>query len=824
MAGSADDTITLRGVTLDASAVLQDRGIPLKSTLHATPAVRRPMPEGDPISLGRFQTLGEIGRGGMGRVLEANDPELGRTVAVKVLIDPDEVSDVQLARFAAEARITSQLEHPNIVPVYDMGATSEGLLFFVMKKVVGRSLREILDAISEGDADTARIWTLRRSLTTFVAVCNGVAFANDRGVLHRDIKPDNIMLGRYGEVLLMDWGVARIIGSPVEPLQDTQDTTFGSVPVTLDGVTVGTPGYMSPEQARADFGALDAPSDVFSLGAVLYELLTHTRAFRGDSVYATLFAAMSGATEDPRQRAPERRIPDELAEVCLRALAHEPADRYPTAAALAAAIEEFLEGSKRREAAASHLVEAEAAWTRYRATIEEREKLELERRRLETEIEPWRPIEEKRALLEVWERIGTLGPASADAFSELIAGCEAAMSQDPGNPAARELLARAHYARFEEAESAGDAVDQAYFRRRVLAHDDDGRFAALITGVGAITLRTDPAGAEVICARFDRRGLLWTLVEPRDLGATPLERVPLEPGSWLLTVTSPGRAPMRYPVYIPRGHHWDGGEEPIPLLAEGDLGPGERYVPAGPFGCGGDPDAPDSLPAGDPWVPGFIVEALPVTVDGWCDFVNTLQSQDPEEAWSRVPRVESGIKTADKGHYWERPADGERYRVPEVDRDGDRWDGRWPVFGISWADAVAYAAVRAEHSGQPWRLLPEGWWEKAARGVDRRAYPWGDRLDASLCKMKESRAGVPRPEPVGAFAGDLSVYGMQDTAGGLRDWCAEEHFDGDPDRRVVRGGAWASAPAFCRSAWRGGMSAWAVSAYVGLRLCRPIDS
>ena len=219
-----------------------------------------------------------------------------------------------------------------------------------------------------------------------------------------------------------------------------------------------------------------------------------------------------------------------------------------------------------------------------------------------------------------------------------------------------------------------------------------------------------------------------------------------------------------------------------------------------------------------------MVDALPVTVEQWCTFVNAVALRDPDEAWARVPRVESGMKAAHKGHYWERPPAGTPYVVPEVDRDGDRWNTSWPVFGITWADAMAYAAWRADETGQPWQLLPELWWEKAARGVDRRAYPWGNRLDPSLCKMKESRAGVARPEPVGTFAGDVSVYGVRDTAGGLRDWCAEQSFDDDANRRVVRGGAWGSAAAFCRSAWRGGLPAWAVSAYVGLRLCRPIVS
>ena len=807
LAGSGADTLDL--------ADTNPRSLSDDSTVNMEPLHDLPM------SLGRFQTLGEIGRGGMGRVLEASDPQLGRTVAVKVLLDPKEISSDQLARFAAEARITSQLEHPNIVPVYDMGTTPEGEIYFVMKKVEGRSMGEVVAALRTGEPAAVRTWTLHRLLTTFISLCNAVAFAHDRGVLHRDLKPDNVMLGRFGEVLLMDWGVARVMGTPETIRQSGDQAASVTIPETMDGSTIGTPGYMSPEQARGDMEHLDGRSDVWSLGALLYELLTLRRAYEGRNLFALIFASMSGPPADPRERAPERRIPEEIAELCLQALSQAPADRFATASELAGAVEDYLEGSKRRELAAARLADAEAAWSDYVEACDERRYLEARLRDMERTVEPWRPIPDKRDLLGARERLAALGPERAEAFGELVLGCEQALSQDPGNPGARELMARACYARFEEAEIAGDAEGQAYYRRQVLAYDA-GRYATLLRGVGQVSLRTRPEGAEVIAERFDPRSLVWKREEAVELGRTPLEGVFLEPGSWLLTVSAPGRQPMRYPVRIPRGRHHDAGPDPLPLLRPEELGAGMSYVPAGPFLSGGDSEAPGSLPADESSLDGFLIARLPVTVEEYCAFVTAIHAEDPEQAWNRVPRVESGMKKQGGGHYWERPPPGGAYVVPEVDRDGDRWDPLWPVFGISWFDAVAYVEWLARTSGLPWTLPTDLQWEKAARGVDGRTYPWGDRFDATLCKMRSSRPGSPMAEPVASYPGDVSVYGVRDTAGSVRDWCLDSTFDSDATRRVVRGGMWNSDRGFCRLAFRGGLNAWGVSAYVGFRLCRPL--
>jgi serine/threonine protein kinase/formylglycine-generating enzyme required for sulfatase activity len=765
---------------------------------------------------GRFRVLGEIGRGGMGRVLSAQDPELQRSVALKVVLDPGEVSAERLARFVAEAQITAQLEHPNIVPVHDVGVTAQGEIYFVMKRVIGRSLRQVLDALRSGDGETVERWTRARLLFAITQVCQALAYAHSRGVIHRDLKPDNVMLGRFGEVLVMDWGVARVLGRrdrSARPLALNEVITGR----TQDGAAVGTPGYMSPEQARGELDAVDRRSDVWSLGAMIYEVLTLHRAFEGNTPMAVMFAAATSAPTDPRVRAPGARIPEEIAEICMRAMATEPDDRFASAAELADAVEDFLEGAKRRDAAAAHVRVAEAAWQRCRALRDEQQERAAELLRLEEETEPWTPLEEKAELLALRASTAELELANERAFTEVVAACEKAFSQDPSHPAARELLARAHYDEFEAAEAAGRERDLVRHEERVRLYDD-GRYARLLDGDGCLHLSTDPEGAEVLCERYERRGLVWPLVEARVLGTTPLRDVALAPGSYRLTLRREGYRDTVYPVHIGRGGTWD-GSEPVPLHRDDEIGEGFVYVPPGPFRMGGDRGALTNGPGRDVFVPGFFVSVLSVTMQEYCAFINALAERDPEEAAGRVPRGESGLK-GDAG-YWPRPPPGEPYVVPEQDRDGDRWDPRWPAFGVSWDDAIAYARWRTESTGRPCALPTEEQWEKAARGVDGRCFPWGDGWDATLCKNGRSRPGRPQPEPVGGFPHDCSPYGARDLAGMVRDWCAEDSFDGDAQRRVVRGGSWYSSGRVCRPAHRMGNAPWDVRTNVGFRIVRP---
>jgi serine/threonine-protein kinase len=268
----------------------------------------------------RYASGEELGRGGVGRVFAAEDRLMRRMVAIKALHE-GRAAEVQTRRFFAEAQTTAQLEHPNVVPVYDMGSLPDGEPFFSMKWVRGRALSEMVAAYDGADRQ-ARF----RLLQIFTQVCMAVDYAHSKGVIHRDLKPDNVMVGDFGEVLVMDWGIAKT-GILVEEDEEVIETSVDHLslqsenePMTVEGAIVGTPGYMPPEQAIGDLASIDARSDVWALGAILYEILTGRRTFSGASAFSVLIATASEDVMPPKERAPGRDIPDDLQDISLRAL------------------------------------------------------------------------------------------------------------------------------------------------------------------------------------------------------------------------------------------------------------------------------------------------------------------------------------------------------------------------------------------------------------------------------------------------------------------------------------------------------------------------
>ena len=272
--------------------------------------------------------------GGTAELQTCLDKNLHRTVVYKTLHPHLQSSELETARFLREARVTAMIPHPGTVPVYELGRDRSGQLFFTMKKLEGQDLRSILMSIAAKDRQVIEQFPLAVLTDVLIQACQTVSYAHKVGVIHRDLKPANILVGAFGEVTVLDWGLAKVRGEQtlneaVEAALDTEATgkKMVSLELTQPGKRYGTPLYMSPEQARGD-DHLDERTDVYNLGSVLFEMLTAKNLVWGNDVEEVLAQVLDRPTPIPSEVAPDREVPPELEAICLKALEKDPADRY----------------------------------------------------------------------------------------------------------------------------------------------------------------------------------------------------------------------------------------------------------------------------------------------------------------------------------------------------------------------------------------------------------------------------------------------------------------------------------------------------------------
>ncbi len=313
----------------------------------------------------RFVLEGEVGKGGMGAVLRIHDRYLNRRLAMKVLLERAAPQDDEerrfanqlLGRFLEEAQVTSQLDHPGVVPVHELGLDQNGKVWFTMRLVKGRTASDVFaDAREEVNG-----WTTTRALEVVLKVCDTMAYAHDKAVLHRDLKPGNVMVGRFGEVYVMDWGLAKVLGqqdrhdlriakdpgTSVSKIESTRQRDAArdesSSVVSMDGQQLGTPSYMPPEQARSE--DLDARADVYAIGAMMYELLTGQAPYEVPGLRQPAYRILRDVVDGPPKRIDDvrpRRVPAELVAIVERAMARRREGRYPTVIDLAADLRAFV--------------------------------------------------------------------------------------------------------------------------------------------------------------------------------------------------------------------------------------------------------------------------------------------------------------------------------------------------------------------------------------------------------------------------------------------------------------------------------------------------
>jgi eukaryotic-like serine/threonine-protein kinase len=431
-------------------------------------------------------------------------------------------------------------------------------------------------------------------------------------------------------------------------------------------------------------------------------------------------------------------------------------------------------------------------------------------------VKPSAPIAEKRAGWALEDEAVRLDRRIALLQTRYVEGLHGVLVLDPELPAARDRLADHYLAQWEAAESAGDATgaEQAAF---LVRHHDRGRHAARLAAEATLVLATDPPGAVVHLERYVEVDRALRPEPARTLGTTPLVDVPVGPGSWRLRIVHPACHEVILPILARRGQRVEdvrpGETAPrvLPLPPLGTLGPDERYVPSGWFDAGGDPEAPDALPASRWWIEGFSMRVTHVTNAEYAAFLDAIPEDEAlgladgafvrcEDGWRATPQLTG--------------------KVPGQ---------HLPVVLVDWRAAHTYATWRAKRDALSWRLPHDLEWEKAARGADRRIFPWGNAFDATFTRMLTSLPGPTEYAAVGMHPVDEGPYGHRDLAGNVRDWCSNGYSrspvrprpnETDGPLRIARGGAMTSGPAFCRSAGRTAASEDTRVTLISFRLAR----
>jgi serine/threonine protein kinase/formylglycine-generating enzyme required for sulfatase activity len=759
-----------------------------------------------------YTSITPLGKGSFGEVHSAHDSLLGREVAIKSLKEHFRNEEEVVDRFLKEARGTAQLEHPNIMPVHEMGVTDEQGIYFTMKKVEGENLKEILDHLEANISFYQKKYPLNVLLEIFLAVCNGVAFAHSKGVIHRDLKPANIMTGEFGEVLILDWGLVKQLDTEEGARSGVQlrmDELDGGMK-TLDGAISGTPNYMSPEQAEGNVDAVDFQSDVYSLGAILYHLLTYLPPFEKTQLRKLLENVKIGRFEPPRKRRPDLNIPRELEAVCLKAMSRFPVNRYRSVERFAEDIRNFIGHREvsaykaprlirfwkacrrnpiKSSVAAGVLIALGLAYGAQRTMLlgsynaimrNAAEMRSIAVQDMERGMLLYNQLQQQEKELHLHAQTPEEEKARAE-LDKLVAETEnhfnIAQSYYEGVP----LPFRQKEAVWKSMMDILDhRVNFDFFRNEYgLAQNRLNELSTRldrwggvpppelsdfmddvqrrVTGNGSLEI-TGPDSVQRVLL-FAYTNIAGRLILDEDFAVAnrkpPIDLQVLKKGSYGGLVTIADGSMIPYPIHI--GH---GEEKVMELQVPESVPDGMCFVPGGAFIYGGQESR--FYRRQERKVDSFFIKKFEVTFGEYLEFWKGIEDAGLKQRYrSRVQFEERERLFHDA---WDKNG---------TLRHAGKLELNYPVVGITREAAIAYCEWLGKKKGATIRLPSAEEWEKAARGVDGRIYVWGNGMDRrfSMTKNnKDAKAKYPCMAPPGSFARtDISVYNVMDMAGNVRE-------------------------------------------------------
>ncbi|MGM0556329.1 MAG: SUMF1/EgtB/PvdO family nonheme iron enzyme, partial [Myxococcota bacterium] len=500
--------------------------------------------------------------------------------------------------------------------------------------------------------------------------------------------------------------------------------------------------------------------------------------------------------------------------LCLEAMAYDKTQRVESAKLLQDRLEDWIEGIQPREAEARVSAGREAA-REYHELREASQEYVDKARELASEIEQWEPILRKRELWKLEDKRDALETEAIKAFGTAVSSFTQALAYEPENSEAAEGLADLYFARFESAEQRGDEFDAIHYRALVEQYDT-GTYAHRLRGVGSLVIESQPADTSATLFCFQEVDRRMVAADEMELDALPTQFDTLDVGSYLLTLEHPDCVSARVPVAVRRA---EATKISVSLPEQSRAEDGFLFIDGGEYIAGGDPEAFDPRPAQRVHVDSFFCAELPVTFREYLVYFNELYETLGDRALSRAPQTRDSdgmlIRYDEEQELWvpdEILIEGSARDMYPVG-EGHEFD--IPVVGVRPEDADAYCEWLSQREGVDYRLPTEDELEKAGRGVDGRYFPWGNRFDATFCKMRFSRSENPQLEPVGVFVDDVSPYGVRDLGGGVQEWC--QPADGNDVERPCRGGAWNQDMRASRLAGRISLLAEARSAGVGFR-------